>query len=113
MTSRLQDAVSATDVMSPGAVPGSRVRGKNATATPAGQSLDRAQHALSQAAQTEQQLRTSLKEHSKAVSAAKDDLSRYDRDLKVMKSQLKTAKKSRKRAAKKLRQMSKPAAVQA
>lgn len=129
-----QDAVSATDVMSPppatraragakssraahGATPPVRSRKnssrastarpqtKKATPTPAGKSLDRAQHALDQAAQTEKQLRASLKKHSKAVSAAKDDLDRRDRDLKAMKSQLKTAKKSRKRATRELSQV--------
>jgi hypothetical protein len=41
-----------------------------------------------------------LKKHDKAVRAAKTDLERRDRDLRAMKSQLKTAKKSRERAAK-------------
>jgi hypothetical protein len=41
-----------------------------------------------------------LKKHSEAVSAAKQDLAGDSRDLKEMKSQLKVAKKSRKRAAK-------------
>jgi septal ring factor EnvC (AmiA/AmiB activator) len=58
--------------------------------------------ALGQAAKTEKQLRASLKKHSKEISTAKDDLDKRDRDLKKMKSQLKTAKKSRKRATKKL-----------
>ncbi len=140
MTSGRQGAASATDLMSPApatrardGAKGSRTardatspaRGKKsssrastassetktATPTPAGKSLDRAQHALDQAAQTEKQLRASLKKHSKAVSAAKDDLDRRDRDLKAMKSQLKTAKKSRKRAARELSQAPKPAAA--
>ena len=81
-----------------------------ATATPAGKSLDRAQHALNQAAKTEKQLRASLKKHTKEVSAAKDDLDQRGRELQVMKSQLKTAKKSRKRAAKELSQTAKPTA---
>lgn len=54
------------------------------------------------AAKTEKQLRASLKKHSKALSAAQADLDKRHRDVKAMKSQLKTAKKSRKRAAKKL-----------
>jgi hypothetical protein len=83
------------------------LRTKAATATPAGQSLDRAQHALDQAAQMEKQLRASLKEHGKAVSAAKDDLSGRDRDLKAMKSQPQTAKKSREHVARELSQASK------
>ena len=66
---------------------------KKTIATPAGKSLDDARHALDQAAKTEKQLRASLKKHRKEVSIAKDDLDRRDRDLKVMKSQLKTAKK--------------------
>ena len=70
--------------------------------TPAGKSLDHAQRALDQAAKTEKQLRASLKKHSKAVSAARDDLDRRDRELEAMKAQLKTAKKSRKRAAREL-----------
>jgi hypothetical protein len=74
-------------------------QGKGA-ATPAGKSLDRSLHALDQAADTEKQLRAALKKHDKAVRAAKTDLERRDRDLQAMKSQLKTAKKSRKRAAK-------------
>jgi chromosome segregation ATPase len=75
---------------------------KKTSATPAGKSLDHAQRALDQAAKTEKQLRASLKQHDKAVSAAKDDLDRRGRDIKAMKSQLKTAKKSRKHAAEKL-----------
>jgi hypothetical protein len=43
-----------------------------------------------------------LKKHSEAVSAAKKDLAGHSRDLSEMKSQLKVAKKSRKRAAKEL-----------
>ena len=84
---------------------------KKTTATPAGKSLDHAQHALDQAAKTEKQLRASLKKHSKEVSIAKDDLDRRDRDLKAMKSQLKTAKKSRKRATKKLSDTPQPTAA--
>jgi chromosome segregation ATPase len=84
---------------------------KKTTATPAGKSLDHAQHALDQAAKTEKQLRASLKKHSKEVSTAKDDLDRRGRDLKTMKSQLKTAKKSRKRATKKLSHTPKSAAA--
>lgn len=64
--------------------------------------MDRAQEALGQAAKTEKRLRASLKEHSKTIGAVEDDLSRRHRDLKAMRSQLKTAKKLRKRAAKKL-----------
>jgi len=75
---------------------------KEAAATPAGKSLDRAQHALEEAAKAEKQLRASLKKHGEAVSAAKDDLAKQDRDLKAMKSQLKIAKKSRKRAAREI-----------
>jgi chromosome segregation ATPase len=75
---------------------------KKSTATTAGKSLDHAQDALGQAAKTEKQLRASLKKHSKKVSTVKDDLDKRDRDLKTMKSQLKTAKKSRKSATKKL-----------
>ena len=87
----------------PGLAPGAgRPRAEKATATPAGKSLDRAQRALDQAAKTEKQLRASLKKHSKAVSAARDDLDRRDRELKAMKAQLKTAKKSRKRATREL-----------
>jgi hypothetical protein len=52
-----------------------------------------------------------LKKHSKKVNTAKDDLDRRDRDLKTMKSQLKTVKKSRKRATKKLSDTPKPAAA--
>ena len=74
-------------------------QGKGA-ATSAGKSLDRSLHALDQAAETEKQLRAALKKHDKAVRAAKTDLGRRDRDIQAMKSQLKTAKKSRKRAAK-------------
>ena len=77
---------------------------KKSTAATAGKSLDHAQDALGQAAKTEKQLRASLKKHSKKVSTVKDDLDKRDRDLKTMKSQLKTAKKSRKRATKKLSQ---------
>jgi hypothetical protein len=73
---------------------------KPGAATPAGKSLDHSLHALDQAANTEKQLRAALKKHDKAVRAAKTDLERRDRDLQAMKSQLKTAKKSRKRAAK-------------
>lgn len=75
---------------------------KKSTATTADKSLDHAQDALAQAAKTEKQLRARLKKHSQEVSTVKDDLDKRDRDLKTMKSQLKTAKKSRKRAAKKL-----------
>ena len=88
-----------------------RPRAEKATATPAGKSLDRAQRALDQAAKTEKQLRASLKKHSKAVSAARDDLDRRDRELEAMKTQLKTAKKSRKRAARELGTSAKPAAA--
>ena len=77
-------------------------RVKKTTATTAGKSLDHAQDALDQAAKTEKQLRASLKKHSKKVSTVRDDLDKRDRDIKTMKSQLKTAKKSRKRATKKL-----------
>jgi hypothetical protein len=56
----------------------------------------------------EKQLRASLKRHSKAVSAAEDDLDKRNRHVKAMKSQLKAAKKSRKRAARKLGQAPKP-----
>jgi hypothetical protein len=88
------------DTRSRGSAAGSQV--KKAAATPAGKSLDRAQHALDQAAKTEKQLRASLKKHSEAASAAKDDLAKRGRDLEAMKSQLKIAKKSRKRAAREL-----------
>jgi hypothetical protein len=73
--------------------------------------LDRAQQALDQAAKTEKQLRASLKKHSKAHSAAQDDLDKRHRDIIAMKSQLKTAKESRKRAAKKLGKASKTTAA--
>jgi chromosome segregation ATPase len=76
--------------------------GRKAAGTTAGESLDRAQHALDQAAKTEKRLRASLKKHSEAVSAVKDDLAKRSRDLKDMESQLKVAKKSRKQAARKL-----------
>jgi hypothetical protein len=52
-----------------------------------------------------------LKKHSKEVSIAKDDLDRRDHDLKAMKSQLKTAKKSRKRATKNLSDTPQPTAA--
>jgi hypothetical protein len=87
-----------------------RPRAEKTTATPAGKSLDRAQRALGQAAKTEKQLRASFKKHSKAVSAARDDLDRRDRDLKAMKAQLKAAKKSRKHAARELGHPAKPTA---
>jgi hypothetical protein len=64
--------------------------------------MDRAQQALDQAAKTEKQLRASLKAHRRAVDAAEDDLTHRRRDLKEMKSQLKMAKKLRKREVKKL-----------
>jgi hypothetical protein len=88
-----------------------RSRAEKTTATPAGKSLDHAQHALDQAAKTEKQLRGSLKKHRKAVSAARDDLDRSDRELEAMKAQLKVAKKSRKHAAKELGPHAKPAAA--
>jgi chromosome segregation ATPase len=69
-------------------------------ATPAGKSLDRAQHALDRATKTEKQLRTSLKKHTREVRAVQADLDQRGQDLKTMKSQLKAAKKSRKQAAK-------------
>jgi hypothetical protein len=75
---------------------------KKPAATTAGESLDRAQHALDQAAKTEKRLQASLKKNSEAVSAVKQDLARRSRDLEEMESQLKMAKKSRKRAAKEL-----------
>jgi septal ring factor EnvC (AmiA/AmiB activator) len=78
------------------------VRAGKAAGTKAGESLDRAQHALDQAAKTEKRLRASLKKHSEAVSAVEGDLAKQKRDLKDMKSQLKVAKKSRKQAARKL-----------
>jgi hypothetical protein len=137
MASGTQDAAPQTDIMRPPPAPGARAgakgsraargatspaRGKDtrsrgsaagsqvkkAAATPAGKSLDRAQHALDQAAKTEKQLRASLKKHSTAASAAKDDLAKRGRDLEAMKSQLKIAKKSRKRAARELSQAPKP-----
>lgn len=74
-------------------------------------SLGRAQRALDQAAKTEKELRASLKKHSKAVSAARYDLDRRDRDLKTMKAQLKAAKKSRKHAARELGHPAKPTAA--
>jgi hypothetical protein len=86
-------------------------RAKKAAATPGGKALDRAQQALDQAAKTEKQLRASLKKHSEASTAAKADLAKRDRDLKAMKSQLKVAKKSRKRAARELGQAPGPAAA--
>ena len=73
-------------------------------ATTAGEALDRARDALDQAAKTEKRLTARLKKHSEAVSAAKQDLAGDSRDLKDMKSQLKVAKKSRKRAAKEFSQ---------
>lgn len=84
---------------------------KKPTATSAGKSLDRAHQALDQAAKTEQQLRASLKKHGKAISAAQDDLDKQSRELKALKSQLKIAKKSRKRATRKLSQAPRPAAT--
>jgi len=86
-------------------------QGKKPAATPAGKSLDRAQQALGQAAKTEQQLRAGLKEHGKAISAAQGDLDKRSRELKALKSQLKIAKKSRKRAARQLSQAPRPAAT--
>ncbi len=77
-------------------------RAQKGAGTPAGKSLDHAQHALDRAAKTEKQLRTSLKKHGKKVRAVRDDLDRREQDLKTMKSQLKTAKKSRKQATKAL-----------
>jgi hypothetical protein len=44
------------------------------------------------------------------VTAARHDLDKRDHDIQVMKSQLKTAKKSRKQAAKQLGKASKPTA---
>jgi hypothetical protein len=41
-----------------------------------------------------------LKKHDESVSALRHDLAKRSRDLEEMKSQLKVAKKSRKRAAK-------------
>jgi len=49
--------------------------------------------------------------HSEAVIAVRHDLDKRDHDLKVMKSQLKTAKKCRKQAAKQLGKTSKLAAA--
>jgi predicted nucleic acid-binding Zn-ribbon protein len=72
-----------------------------ASATAAAKSLDRAQDALGQAARTEKQLRDSLKRHRKTIGAVEDDLSKRRHDLKIMKSQLKVAKKARKRAVRK------------
>jgi chromosome segregation ATPase len=88
-----------------------RPQAEKTTATPAGKSLDHAQRALDLAAKTEKQLRASLKKYSKSVSAARDDLDRLDRELEAMKTQLKTAKKSRKRAAGELGTSAKPAAA--
>jgi hypothetical protein len=59
---------------------------------------------------TEKELRASLKKHGDAVTAARHDLDKRDHDLQVMKSQLKTAKKSRKQAAKQLGKASTSAA---
>jgi hypothetical protein len=75
--------------------------GARVSGTAAGKSLDRAQDALGQAARTEKQLRDSLKRHRKTIGAVEDDLSKRRRDLETMKSQLKVAKKARKRAARK------------
>lgn len=75
-------------------------RAKKSAATTSGESLDHAQHALDQAARTEKRLRASLKKHDESVSALRHDLARRSRDLEEMKSLLKVAKKSRKRAAK-------------
>jgi hypothetical protein len=86
-------------------------RAEKTTATPAGRSLDHAQHALDQAAKTEKQLRGSLKKHRKAVNAVRDDLDRSDRELEAMKAQLKVAQKSRKHAAKELGPPAKSAAA--
>jgi hypothetical protein len=82
-------------------------RAKKSAASTAGESLDRAQHALDQAAKTEKRLRAGLKKDGEAVSAVKHDLARRSRDLEEMKSQLKLAKKSRKRAAKEFSQSTK------
>lgn len=86
-------------------------RANKAGGSTAGESLDRAQHALDQAAKTEKRLRTSLKKHSEAVSAVEDDLAKRKRELKDMQSHLKVAKKSRKQAAKKLSQPPRPTAT--
>jgi hypothetical protein len=90
---------------SPGSAAGSRA--KTPAATTAGDSLDRAQHALDQAAKTEKRLQAGLKKNGEALSAVKQDLARRRRDLEEMKSQLKVAKKSRKRAAKEFSQSTK------
>lgn len=83
---------------SQGSAAGSRA--KKPAATTAGDSLDRAQHALDQAAKTEKRLQAGLKKNGETLSAVKQDLARRSRDLEEMKTQLKAAKKSRKRAAK-------------
>ena len=88
-----------------------RPRAEKTTVTPAGKSLDRAQHALDQAAKTEKQLRGDLKKHRQAVSTARDDLDRSDRELEAMKAQLKVARKSPKHAAKELGPQPKGAAA--
>ena len=138
MTSAQQDAMPQSDIMRPAAATRPRAGAKNsrrgrgatsaqgktarsrsnaararadkAAGTTAGESLDRAQQALDQAAKTEKRLRASLKKHSDAVSAVEHDLVRRRRDLKDMESQLKVAKKSRKQAARKLSEASTPTA---
>ena len=88
--------------------PGAALRAREQLpATTAGDSLDRAQHALDQAAKTEKRLQVGLKKNGEALSAVKQDLARRRRDLEEMKSQLKVAKKSRKRAAKEFSQSTK------
>jgi chromosome segregation ATPase len=129
MATAQQDAAAESDVMRPPVAARSRAGTKNSRATrgatasargktsgarggtagspakkpaaaTAGEELDRARQALDQAVKTEKRLRTRLKKHSEAVAAVKQDLPSHDRDLKEMKSQLKVAKKARKRAAK-------------
>jgi hypothetical protein len=52
-----------------------------------------------------------LKKNGEAVSAVKKDLARRSRELEEMKSHLKVAKKSRKRAAKELSRSTKQTTI--
>ena len=80
----------------------STASGSDAGATAGGVSLAEGRRALDAAAATEANLRRKLKKHSKAVDAVHADMKDRVRELSEMKAHLKTAKKSRKRAAKNL-----------
>jgi hypothetical protein len=73
--------------------------GSHAGTAAGGASLAEGRRALDAAAATEAKLRRKLKEHRKAVDAVHADLRDRDHELSEMKAHLKTAKKSRKRAA--------------